>query len=123
MMLTAIKKYISIGLIGIFLFPIMYQSVHVIQHHENKINECSGTCSCSHEKADTDTDVLFKSLSENVENCPVCEYEFAVNDIPQSLIYEILSPLTNGQYLINYIDLKTQRGFTHKSPRGPPFLS
>ncbi len=114
------KIFLSFFLSLIFVFPSIYQSIHVFQIHWN--TNTAHTCSCQDIK-ETNNDYRYTYPQETKKSCPVCEFEFAsFNKIKNIKLGAIRSDyidvhLTNIQeiYFSNYNEVITLRG--------PPFHS
>ncbi len=126
--MVRINKHIAFSLLGLFLFPIIYQPVHSNWHHSVKNSQTNQihynhSC-CSHSQTSMHT--YPKGLSEigpfneNEEQCPVCEYQISINNLPL---------LSNLNYTVRRIDINyTEVAITRfissvvsiESPRAPP---
>lgn len=75
---TNFRKHIAFLLTVLFAFPILFQSVHILEHHGNEQPD-NHACEhqCSHQQ---DSD--HEDLGSEHERCLVCEYEFAVFNTP-----------------------------------------
>ena len=114
------RKYIAFLLFGIFFFPILFQSVHIVWHHSHgykcKDNFCHQTI------ADKEFYPNEKNVTEKEKTCPICEYQFSINDLPKISFF---SPVISGiAYVYNEIATQQQykQLFSDKTPRAPPVL-
>jgi CRISPR/Cas system-associated protein Cas10 (large subunit of type III CRISPR-Cas system) len=84
-MLQKVKHIIAPVLVALFLYPIVFQSIHVFEHNQEQ------TC-CSHchahehaqEKPKDDKPVAQTNFSETEDHCPVCDFHFAKLQIDTS---------------------------------------
>jgi len=80
MPMQIIRKHIALLLIGIFFFPMMFHSLHPLSHLKG---QCGHTdqklCNIPH-AVGHDTD--FTTLNPQAEICPVCQFQFANNELP-----------------------------------------
>lgn len=115
-----LSKHIAFLLFGVFIFPILFQSVHIVRHHSHDIK-------CEHEHChQTIADKGFHSNveinSEKEKSCLICEFEFSINDLPEIAFF---SPAINV-IDFNYAEIATQEAriqvLSEKSPRAPPVL-
>lgn len=111
-----IKSYIAILLLGIFIFPATFQTIHVIWHN---MDRCDATVyDKNHTKKEK---IAFISPSSH---CAVCEYQFAPNGIPDIAIYQPAAQLFNISFILWQEDPALQTVLLQKSPRAPPvFIS
>ncbi len=75
-----IRKHIALLLVGIFFFPLMFQSLHPLSHLNGQCGHteqklCNTPLAVGH-----DTD--FATLNAQAEICPVCQFQFANNELP-----------------------------------------
>lgn len=115
-----LRKHIALLLFGIFLFPILFQSIHVVWHHSRTYicghNLCSQTI--------TNKDFLTngENISEKEKICPICEYQFSINDLPKISFY---SPAILA-IACNYIKTTNRQRYkqvvTDKTSRAPPVI-
>lgn len=108
-MTKRISKYSIIFLVWVFLFPIAYQSVHSIRHHLIQ-------------KSDSNrrnlSETTFDTFNHN--HCPVCDYEFPINDLPSNP-NAAAKPLTIVECYFDYYTLNYHPGVIYTTaPRGPP---
>lgn len=113
------KKYIVLFLLGIFLFPILFQSIHIVYHHKHEHGFENQTINKSFSENDvclTTTDAL---LHQN--ECIICDYQFSINDLPDTAVFRTIS-----SKIISLLDEKIinpyyHQNFSKKTPRAPPF--
>lgn len=125
--MTAWKRHIAVLAAGIFLFPVLYQPVHIIQHHSHEHNDHS--CehkhdheghSCEHHHKKSEYISGETQFSQSYSDCLVCEYTFVVQDIPvqndlvNAPVHHIeleLFPTTSSDRILS---------FSQVNPRAPP---
>jgi hypothetical protein len=111
--LYKIKKYISVVLLGLFVFPILFQSIHIVWHHSHDILHTSNSLGCTN-----------KVVCFNEDNhCPICEYQFFVNKQPNTDFFEIVIPFICNSFKETAIFQPYQQNFSLISPRAPPSFS
>ncbi len=115
-----LKKHIAFLLFGIFFFPIIFQSLHVVRHHShnNKVEHHI----CHHKTTDKCCPDTSESISQEEKICAICEYHFSLNDIPKIFIFRSIIP----EFICSINQTATQQGyqqvFRDKSPRAPPAI-
>ncbi|WP_073003283.1 hypothetical protein [Mariniphaga anaerophila] len=112
-----IKKHIARFLFGIFIFPLTFQSVHIVWHHSS----CHHGACHAQVADDHFTDDIVKIVQDE-EHCPICEYQFAVNSIPSAPAFQSNKPTTTDKYFAPYAKQPHKKIPTTKSPRAPPHL-
>ncbi|MCG8698185.1 MAG: hypothetical protein MI922_09035 [Bacteroidales bacterium] len=116
------KKQISLILILVFTFPVIYQQAHVVYHHI--LSHIHNSCNhhhCSQDKVKT-VNLLTSSYSEKTKNekCAICDYKFTVNQMPVDFQFD------NSINSYSELNLKfTEENFGYvfilaKSSRAPP---
>ncbi len=114
------KQYIVVLLLGIFLFPIAYKALHTLQH-QSMAKLCSSHSCCASQSPQSSDDTT-RLLEHTEEHCPICDYHFAINDLPPAVKVEAHSP--RFECLSLQVDLRTpeQQTLRSKSSRAPPSL-
>jgi hypothetical protein len=118
--LKHIKRHIAFVLTGFLIFPIIFQSIPVVWHHSYDHSEIAIHSSCSNNDPGSCKDV--SGISTSSGHCPICEYQFTVNILPDCSIQVATVPVITA----TCHDIAT--GNPHlqivalKSPRAPPFL-
>lgn len=114
-----IKKHISLFFLLVYLSPIVFQSIHVIQHQFDVlfVNSHCHNHACCHNNFDDNSEELFEDSS-----CIICEYQFPVKDFnfnnyilfQTDYIISIFNDVANGEL----------HSFSpnQKSPRAPPII-
>jgi hypothetical protein len=118
--LKRLRKHIAFILFGIFFFPILFQSIHIVWHHSNSFKCNHHQCYC---------EIIVKPVTRNTSNiskeedhCPICEYEFSLNEIPQIFKFRSFIPILTFVYNEIAVHQKFQQVFSIKTPRAPPVL-
>ncbi len=118
--MSRLFKHITLLLLGVFLFPILFQSYHVVRHHSSLDNSETHVCACEITNADNGFQIQKESHKE--KPCPICTYHFSINDLPRLSVSRLIIPA----YTFTYIEIVAQLFFkqrvTKKSPRAPPVL-
>jgi hypothetical protein len=115
--LTGIKKHITLALLGIFVFPIVFQPFHIIWHHAED-SHCHHECCPSEEKKPVG--LIFDVFSANNEYCPICEYHFPVNDLPENFFFASATKTVTSSVYELKIKPAYQQITSTKTPRAPP---
>jgi hypothetical protein len=119
--LIRLRKHIALLLFGIFFFPIIYQTVHIVWHHSHgytcEHNQCFQTIT------NKDLHLNGENISQKENTCPICEYQFSINDLPKISFFNAVIP----EFSCVFNEIATQKQykqvFTDKSPRAPPVLT
>ena len=117
-----LRKYIAFLLFGIFFFSITFQSIHIVWHHSHGY-KCEHHL-CHSELSDKDSQRKSESISEEEKNCPICEYQFSINDLPKTSFFGSVTPVFTK--INNELAAHQQynKVFLEKTPRAPPvFIS
>ncbi len=110
-----INKHIATILSGIFIFPIAFQSVHIVRHHAHDHYACHHVCN-NHSNYLTATINAAKVFNK----CPICEYKFPINNLPTVSVPETNIPKIEGVLIETIIVQPHLQIFEMKSPRAPP---
>jgi hypothetical protein len=111
-------KHIVILLLGIFLFPIAYQSLHTAFHHIHgyqNVHHC-----CKYEENKNPYPFEIDNSSQGNDSCPVCEYQFSVNDVSKASVFRPITPLIINDINEPEFPICFQEVFSYKSTRAPP---
>lgn len=112
-----IKKHIALILLGIFFFPIIFQSVHIVWHHSYSFQDDN----ISRLSSGKTKDVVIIGGS-TVDQCPICNYKFAINKLPEFLIFSIFIVLINRRLNLSTIAQPHNQIITINPARAPPYL-
>jgi hypothetical protein len=119
--MVGLSRHIAVLLLGVFLFPVVFQAIHITWHqvHDDHITHhfCHADLIVQHSQPDEEI------LSEKENYCPVCEYKFSINDLPKISVYRTVIPVIVGSVRETQIQLLFQSVILIKSPRAPPALS
>lgn len=114
------KQHIAAVLVGLLVFPIIFQSVHIVWHHSYDHSEIGGLSCCTGNGPDSCEDV--SGISKNAGHCPICEFQFTVNILPDFSIQMAIIPIVTGT-CHDIAPLKPHLQIVAlKLPRAPPFL-
>jgi len=119
--LTELKKYIVFLLFGIFFFPILFQSIHIVWHHSHGHDGKHHVF--NHETSDKGFHANRENISEEEETCPICEYQFSINDLPAISIFSLEIPVYPCIYNKIITRQQYKQVFSDKTPRAPPVLT
>lgn len=122
-----IKKHTALFFLLVFTVPVIYQTVHILQHHAN--HDIHHACENHHEEQEKtsnipeDTNTLYFISTSNEKQCVICEYTFTINQIP--VIYQLAASTSHS------IEIKSNyKNVNHSwfelsaiSPRAPPLLT
>jgi len=119
--MTSWYRHIAVLAIGFFLFPIVYQPIHQVHHHG--LDQIEHNCEHHHgyqHQHHHDKAAESAHIYHSPEHCPICEFEFVIQDLPCSSELVLAT--------IQYCEYKTftSKGEVHrsayslKSPRAPP---
>jgi hypothetical protein len=116
-----LKSHIALLLLGIFTFPIVFQPFHLLQHQST--GACFEHLCCQTEAAVKVTLPGIHFESQDKEECPVCEYDFAVKDLPGSSLFRTFTPVTHRSLKKPVNDLAFPQVYSTKTPRAPPLFA
>ncbi|MEZ4906343.1 MAG: hypothetical protein R2771_01565 [Saprospiraceae bacterium] len=117
-----IKKYIALLLIGIFIFPVIFQSLHIIFiHNHNAINSNQQVTIYQNPKNKDKQHTLSQYQSENY--CLISSYQLSTNHIPKLPFWGNLA--TDCDNLLNEIIINRiyKLEYSPKSSRAPPTIT
>lgn len=113
-----LNKHIAIVLLGIFIFPIFFQSIHIAYHNSHRYGNSSG------EEGHFDHFESIKNIKvpllDSEEKCLICEYNFSINNIPEICFFEIHILKADMDYMDAVIHQFKPRILSKKSLRAPP---
>ncbi len=109
-----IKKLpVVLSLMGIFFFPIFFQSLHALTHHRHPETIC---CEHSHDK--------FHRVFEQTESvCPILAYELTTMDLILQWQFPLHSEVLDFIPLQKYRNPDKQTFFRSNALRAPPLLT
>ncbi|MBE9488471.1 MAG: hypothetical protein IMY73_04730 [Bacteroidetes bacterium] len=107
-------RRLSLILLGLFVFPIIFQSVHTVFHVIN------GYTNIVLEKQDSND--LAISLFHSNDKCLICDYHFSVNNIVKKVPLERKSSFKERQHVDKVIFQYVNSIVSIKIPRAPPVV-
>ena len=126
------RLYTALYLFGIFVFPLIFQPWHIIQHHGH-VNECSGqirgTDHLSAYAHHHDSDccqisvmplVSIKNTDHSHDPCYICDYKFPVKDLPTPIQPGFISRQFKELQSVPLVVPDLQRVCSLINPRAPP---
>jgi len=116
--LIQIRTHISFFLFWIFFTPILFQSIHIVWHHSDA-HQCEHHL-CISEASDQMLKADDTQLSEKEEKCPICEYEFPINNIPKVSSYDASLPIFSSLYTKTLTQKQFIKVISKRNPRAPP---
>ncbi len=111
------KKHIVVFLLGIFVFPIIFQSIHIVWHHTHAVLHNENVSIIENCNIHNNEIVL---ISDNIEHCAICEYEFSVNNVPNGFYFDTVLLFIKDLVNQNIVNKALQQIFSFKTPRAPP---
>lgn len=115
-----LRKHIAFLLFGIFFFPVIFQSLHIVWHHSHGY-ECEHH-HCHKESPDKNSALNTQNLSDTENTCLICEFEFSITDVPELFIKKKEIPVLTYTYSEVATQQQYKQIFTDKTPRAPPIL-
>jgi hypothetical protein len=118
-------QHIALWLSVVFAFPIVIQPWHVMNHHSEYFfsDETEHQQHCCTHQIHFENKNLPHQLSQSVEHCPVCEYEFATFSLPQNNWIAKGEPLCSEYSFFSIQKAQNTFNGTNRLLRAPPFLS
>lgn len=115
-----LRKHIALFLLGIFFFPILFHSAHIVWHQSIK-HKCEHDI-CRKKLSLNDLDKQHEGISEKVESCLICEYKFPISYTTKIFFFHSVIPAS--ACIFNELDKQQQfkQVFSDKTPRAPPVL-
>ena len=115
-----LNKNIAIFLLGIFIFPITFQAFHIIWHHSHDYHGHHKLYQVEVTKKPFQTDI--RAASQKKKHCPICNYEFSINDLPKVFIFRSINLVIESSLNKLELQLPFQQAISIKVPRAPPIL-
>ena len=122
--MSAWKRHIIHLVAGIFLFPVLYQPVHILRHHGHEHSDHAHNqehhldCEHDHHHAPTTSDGTHISAAQ--EDCLVCEYEFVFKDLPGPTVLVNAPARYFEANIVPAISYVQTPSFSQVNPRAPP---
>ena len=102
--------------VGLFLFPILYQPVHILRHHSHERPD--HVCEHHHHPAGKAADLT--QIAQKYSDCLICEYEFVIKDLPLPYVL-VYAPIRHYQVTpVPVISWYQSLSFSQIHSRGPP---
>jgi hypothetical protein len=115
------KKHIALIGLGLFVFPIIFQSGHIVWHHSLEHSEKAGHSCCS--EAHTCFSDGLAQVRSDAEPCILCEFDSFINTVPLSGQFNIRVPFFTLSFFIPSANSAFQNKTALKFPRAPPISS
>ena len=115
------RKHIALLLLVFFIFPILFQSIHIVSHHSADYkSECH-----LHKKETSGNDlfIVIKKATHELDVCPICEYQFSINNLLEISVPSLIIPVNKNSYTAITLQQYYRKNYTRKSPRAPPFIA
>ena len=103
------EKHIAISFLLVFLLPILYQPVHILEHHSQRSDCCLGN---GYEDG---------VAVQKDNHCYICEYEFTVTNLPVEFDIPFIEAFVRELIPAKIKDIFSFELILHTSPRAPPF--
>ena len=122
MRMHKIRKHIALLLTMVFLFPIVIQPWHVMNHHSEHFfsDEAEQHHHCCAHEIQFENESLPQQFDQSVEHCPVCEYEFATFSLPQNNWIAKGEPLCSESKFFSIVQAQNSFSGTNRLLRAPP---
>lgn len=116
------RIHIALLLVMVFVFPIVIQPWHVMNHHSEYFfsDEAEHHHHCCAHEIHFENESLPQQLDQSVENCPVCEYEFATFSLPQNNWIAKGEPLCSESKFFSIVQAQNSFSGTNRLLRAPP---
>lgn len=133
--MTEWRIHTALFLIGIFVFPLIFQPWHIVQHHGHG-EECSGhihgadltyehshhhDSGCSH--TSMQPVITIQSTDHSHDPCYICDYKFPVNDLASAIELGFILYQVNDLHSGNRLCSALQEIYSLINPRAPPCSS
>jgi hypothetical protein len=133
------RLYTALYLLGIFVYPIIFQPWHIIQHHGHIIQQHDHDHGCSghsheadksyehahhHDPKYPDASVLhfvnIKTHDHSHDPCYICDFKFPVNNLPSSNEPGFISHQHKETLAVNLVFSELQEVYFLINSRAPP---
>ena len=121
-MFEGLKRHIAAILAGIFLFPIFFQPMHVVWHHSHE-HAFVGYIVFHTKTVDYQASGSDRQVAKKETICPVCTFQFAINDLPLTEIYHALVPFSLAVLKKLVFKVYLQQLISYNSSRAPPVFN
>jgi hypothetical protein len=119
--LRELHKHIALLVFGIFIFPILFQPVHIIWHHSHETPVCT-SCHVSDIGKQCTDQKDENSIDNQEKQCLVCSYEFSITELPEFFIFECNTDTAEESAEETPISQPCKTVCKNKTSRAPPVL-
>jgi len=120
--LKDIKVHITFFILGVFIFPFIFQSIHIIRHHYQDDSENIYFLKVKSNNHNFQKNISINLLSRD-NHCLICEYQFAINSLPEIQYFVINISISNSNFKEETIAEPHKQIINTKSSRAPPLLN
>lgn len=113
------KRLIPIMLAGLFVYPLLYQSVHTVLHHGSELHRPTEHV-CCHADGSAEGSSLFSLSTVDESLCPVCDYHFSFSTPLPFISFRSFECIVSGKVTDLYRSFTITSALTALSPRAPP---
>jgi hypothetical protein len=115
-MFRRLLKHISIVLLLVFSYPVVYQALHIPGHQ----HDCSG---CESDESFEDITIAQFSTNSPQKGCPVCIYEISISELPHQNYLPVQPFRLITEITAKVFEISIAENYHNKTPRGPPVLA
>ncbi|MBP8791294.1 MAG: hypothetical protein KBH01_07670 [Breznakibacter sp.] len=112
------RQHIALLILGLFFIPILFQSVHIVWHHNNGCCEKAELVCCGHHHENhypQETEISAAS-----RQCAICEYQFTITGLPVYAVFKTGRFSLVAIFSTPAIQSPDSVLFGYKSSRAPP---
>lgn len=115
------KAIVASVLLSVFILPLLIHPLHTAMHKQHSC--CGNQCELEVFQSKSGGSV-WVPVAETSDNCPICNFHFAVSSISSIHIIRGSKVVYNNKYVDAYsFILFIFNNIEAVSPRGPPLLS
>lgn len=111
--MRGVKNHIAVLLLGIFLFPQLFQPLHVIWHHVQDEIEAMCVHVCVEQNSG-------EAINLPDEHCSLCEFQAFPNNLPTTLFFRIMTRWVSHPFPEFKTSPVLQLDFSERTLRAPP---
>ncbi len=115
-----LRKHIALLLFGIFFLPIIFHGVHIVWHHSH--GDKYEHEFCYNSETDNISQINIDNISNKGNICPICVYQFSINDLPEISFFSSDIPEIAFVYYDLYKSQHWKQVFSDIPPRAPPVI-
>jgi len=119
----ALYKLLSYVFLVIFLYPVLFQSAHILNSHSQDAALQQQFISDSNNSLSVEDEVVISVDAELEDDCPVCEYEFSIKKLDVFSELHLVDFTHQSEYLFSYSKDFSSNYKSKIHLRGPPVLS